>query len=617
MMTRFVLIFSLILGSGLPFLSNAGASTSPTTVTFDQPLHFLTPAGEDVVIRAGSYDVFPVQGNLRLRSVLGVGGYDLAAKTFNSEETQMEPWALLVDGDQVDSQHLVYLHPGELGLQAEGSISGVRERGGFSSRWRSRLSNRLSSRKKVLSSRLPSSRKQQASITLSGKTQVTSKQTSSRTLTVKKKGYGGYVRGDGIECGKTCSLTLTPNTTVRLRAHTQVSRAGGRFLRWSGCNGGKEVSPSVCTVTMTNNRQVTAEFDPPNLEVTVNGQGRVTGSGVDCGSGRTNCTTSYIHPPHMKIRLTPRADSGHRFLGWQNCPDLRGTECRVLSSGYFKQTANFEDIPIHTLTVETMGTGTGIVTSTPAGISCGLDCKHDYEEGTRVTLRAEASPNSTFEGWRICPLKTLCPNTPTSIPEYEPVTLMERNRTFKAFFKQNPPEVDPPVVTPPEGNTPVDNARLRIINNLDSGGQNTVVRFRVANSHPEIQSDPSTELLESENYCGPSHGRDIAPGEDMTVDVSTFAPNYKFYLHLGTWSANASAGCIGSNQDPLFSKTPFTQDLKTIDFYFVYAVFDVNDHATNQTATFTLTYQGNNLVAIHNSGAVIHFQVSQNSDVIN
>jgi hypothetical protein len=45
------------------------------------------------------------------------------------------------------------------------------------------------------------------------------------------------------------------------------------------------------------------------------------------------------------------------------------------------------------------GTGTGTITSNPAGIDCGADCGESYTSGTPVTLTATPSAGSTFTGW--------------------------------------------------------------------------------------------------------------------------------------------------------------------------------------------------------------------------
>ncbi len=52
-----------------------------------------------------------------------------------------------------------------------------------------------------------------------------------------------------------------------------------------------------------------------------------------------------------------------------------------------------------TLTVTMAGSGTGTVTSSPAGISCGLDCQEGYLAGTIVTLTAVPSTGYGFTGW--------------------------------------------------------------------------------------------------------------------------------------------------------------------------------------------------------------------------
>jgi hypothetical protein len=49
--------------------------------------------------------------------------------------------------------------------------------------------------------------------------------------------------------------------------------------------------------------------------------------------------------------------------------------------------------------VSTTGTGSGTVTSSPSGISCGADCSESYASGTSVTLTATPAAGSTFAGW--------------------------------------------------------------------------------------------------------------------------------------------------------------------------------------------------------------------------
>jgi Fe-S cluster biogenesis protein NfuA len=68
-----------------------------------------------------------------------------------------------------------------------------------------------------------------------------------------------------------------------------------------------------------------------------------------------------------------------------------------LDSAVFIQAGSF--VSGHALTVAKNGTGTGTVTSSPAGIDCGATCTHTFTAGTMVTLTPTANTGSVFAGW--------------------------------------------------------------------------------------------------------------------------------------------------------------------------------------------------------------------------
>jgi hypothetical protein len=53
----------------------------------------------------------------------------------------------------------------------------------------------------------------------------------------------------------------------------------------------------------------------------------------------------------------------------------------------------------YSLTMNKSGTGSGTVTSSPAGINCGTSCAASYDAGTIVTLTATPTNGSTFTSW--------------------------------------------------------------------------------------------------------------------------------------------------------------------------------------------------------------------------
>ncbi len=57
------------------------------------------------------------------------------------------------------------------------------------------------------------------------------------------------------------------------------------------------------------------------------------------------------------------------------------------------------DVPPRTVTVTKDGTGSGSVTSSPAGIDCGPTCQAPFDDGQEVTLAATPDLGSTFTGW--------------------------------------------------------------------------------------------------------------------------------------------------------------------------------------------------------------------------
>ena len=87
----------------------------------------------------------------------------------------------------------------------------------------------------------------------------------------------------------------------------------------------------------------------------------------------------------------------------------------------------------HALSVSKAGTGSGTVTSSPAGISCGADCTESYNDGTLVTLTASPAAGSAFTGWS----GSGCSGTGSCILE------MDADNSVSATFTANPDTTPP------------------------------------------------------------------------------------------------------------------------------------------------------------------------------
>jgi len=131
------------------------------------------------------------------------------------------------------------------------------------------------------------------------------------------------------------------------------------------------------------------------LTVTKSGTGSgivtSTPSGINCGA---DCIEGYNDG--TVVTLTASANAGSIFTGWSGDADC--ADGVVTMSAHRTCIASFA-IQTRTLNVTQAGTGSGTISSSPAGINCGADCAEDYNYGTVVTLTANPDAGSAFTGW--------------------------------------------------------------------------------------------------------------------------------------------------------------------------------------------------------------------------
>jgi uncharacterized repeat protein (TIGR02543 family) len=224
------------------------------------------------------------------------------------------------------------------------------------------------------------------------------------TLTIIKPGTGtGTVISNpaGINCGFTCAAGFISGQSITL---TAIPGAGSLFVGWSGCVI-NPANPRQCTLTVTSNRTVIAQFiRPPVLTVskTGNGAGLVVGPGINCG---VDCTETYPNPITAVV-LTATPALGSDFIGWTGCTPLVANprQCAVTMNQARIVYARFTTTTPgkNALTVYKASPGLGTVVSAPAGINCGSTClgqSANFTSGSAILLTATPTIGSTFVGW--------------------------------------------------------------------------------------------------------------------------------------------------------------------------------------------------------------------------
>jgi subtilisin family serine protease len=133
------------------------------------------------------------------------------------------------------------------------------------------------------------------------------------------------------------------------------------------------------------------------LAVGLGGDGSITSNigGIACGS---TCLARLPKGTTVQLTAAGSGIDGAQFLGWSGACEGQGNPCAVRVDRYTTTRAEFGR---YWLGVGLVGTGTGRVTSSPAGIDCTFSCSRVFE-GTppgAVTLTATPSAESVFTGW--------------------------------------------------------------------------------------------------------------------------------------------------------------------------------------------------------------------------
>lgn len=267
---------------------------------------------------------------------------------------------------------------------------------------------------------------------------------SSGTGTITSSPAGINCTVAGSTTSGSCSASFPGDTTVSL---TQSTGSGATFVGWGGdCAGTAE-----CRVVTSQPRTVSVTyraFRTLTVAATGDGNGTITGldGAIDCvwrfGSASSGPCTTQV-PDGAEVTLTATAESGSQFVGWSSGCAVNGTSCTVTMNADRSVTAQFRPLTTYRI-ASGLGTGTGVVTSSPAGLDCTITgrsisgtCAITVPGGTNVSFIATATDGSTWRRW-----DGLCANADATCATTAP--LLPGTVELGVEFEAEP--VRPPVV---------------------------------------------------------------------------------------------------------------------------------------------------------------------------
>ena len=196
----------------------------------------------------------------------------------------------------------------------------------------------------------------------------------------------------GIDCPPTCSFEFEEGTSLLLE---QQAAPGFVFAGWVSS---ESCGTVACAFTVDGPAEVEALFvssaPQVTLDVTVTGSGRVTSQpvGIDCPGG---CSASFDENTVVDLFASP--EPGFEFLGWTGA--CSGTaSCTVTLDAARQVEAAFASINPR-FDLDVTRSGSGYVSSTPAGIECDPECSASFDQGTSVELFAAPATGWRFSQW--------------------------------------------------------------------------------------------------------------------------------------------------------------------------------------------------------------------------
>jgi len=196
------------------------------------------------------------------------------------------------------------------------------------------------------------------------------------TLTMGQTGEGSIDPSAG-------SYVLAEGTPINL---TAIPAPGWVFDGWTGDIGGADASNQIINVTLTQDRNITANFVPDGLDhtlfISVQGQGQTTPSGP---------FARYLDQDVAELIARTIPNSGFAFDRWEGDIDSTSAFDEILMDDDKNVTAVFVSPGDHELTIINNG-GSGLSVFPPAGV-------HAFMDGRIATIAVFPQPGEFFGGF--------------------------------------------------------------------------------------------------------------------------------------------------------------------------------------------------------------------------
>jgi hypothetical protein len=227
-------------------------------------------------------------------------------------------------------------------------------------------------------------------------TVVTAPSAELRQLTVEDQG-GGVDAVAVLNAGPSATLTnvtaLASGATINRGMVNRGTHAVARFLRVKA-SGGEEAIGIL-------SEGATVELEGADVSAT-GGSAASVGISSRGQPSRITIRGSVLRGATHAIRLDSAGETlvgASQLVGGAERGSSGTLRC-VASFGASYEGLDATCRPSHaTYTLTAAKNGAGTVTSSPAGISCGVDCTEVVNDGSSWTLSAAPSTGSTFAGW--------------------------------------------------------------------------------------------------------------------------------------------------------------------------------------------------------------------------